>query len=188
MCCPRLSGELKVAPSRQQKPHPIPISMTASIRAKSTSPPDDAAADSNAASIGRQMAKGTGWMVAARLSVQGIGFLSTIILARVLVPADFGLVALATAFAAGLAAISEFSFDVVLIQNQKATRDHYDTAWTLSVCRNSLLSVLLIAGATPIAFMLSDARIEAIVYWLAAANFVDGFQNIGIVDFRKDLT
>lgn len=137
--------------------------------------------------IGREMAKGTGWMVAARLGVQAIGFLSTLILARLLVPADFGLVALATAFSSGLQAISEFSLDVVLIQNQQASRAHYDTAWTLSICRNSVLALSLVAGAAPMAPLLGDARLENILYWLAAATFVDGFQNIGVVDFRKDL-
>jgi lipopolysaccharide exporter len=137
--------------------------------------------------IGREMAKGTGWMIAARFSVQSIGFLSTIVLARLLAPTDFGLVALATTFSVALQAISEFSFDVVLIQNQQATREHYDTAWTLSVCRNIILAVSLIAAAGWLAEFFGDQRLEAVIYWLAAAEIVAGVENIGIIDFRKDL-
>lgn len=133
------------------------------------------------------MAKGTAWTVSARLCVQFIAFISTLILARLLVPTDFGLVALATAFSSGLQAISEFSLDVVLIQNQQASRAHYDTAWTLSICRNAALALCLVAGAAPMAPLLGDARLEGILYWLALATFVDGFQSIGVVDFRKDL-
>lgn len=138
-------------------------------------------------SLAREMVKGTGWTVLTRLGVQGIGFVSTVILARLLVPADFGLVTLATGFAAAIQAASEFSFDVVLIKNQQATRTQYDTVWTLSVCRNTLLGVLLAAAAGPIASLLGDARLEPIVFWLAIANFIDGFQNVGIVEFRKEL-
>jgi O-antigen/teichoic acid export membrane protein len=137
--------------------------------------------------IGREMAKGTGWMVAARLGVQAIGFLSTLILARLLVPADFGLVALATAFSEALQAISEFGLDVVLIQNRGASRAHYDTAWTLAICRNSLLALCLIICAAPMSPLLGDARLEAILYWLATATFIGGFQNVGVIDFRKHL-
>lgn len=149
--------------------------------------PNDAATAQGASSISQEMAKGTGWMVAARLSVQGIGLLSTIILARLLLPSDFGLVALATTFSVALQSISEFSFDVVLIQNQRATREDYDTAWTLSVCRNLLLAVFLVIGAKWLADIFADQRLETVIYWLALGTAVDGLQNIGITDFRKDL-
>lgn len=126
-------------------------------------------------------------MIAARLGVQGIGLLSTMILARLLVPADFGLVALATTFSVALQTISEFSFDVVLIQNQQATHQHYDTAWALSVCRNAFIAICLVAAAQWMAIFFGDARLEGVVYLLALSTAVAGFENIGIIDFRKDL-
>lgn len=46
--------------------------------------------------INRGMAKGAAWMIAMRLSIRFLGIISTIILARILVPEDFGLIALAT--------------------------------------------------------------------------------------------
>ena len=137
--------------------------------------------------IGRAMAKGTGWTVGTQLAIQGIAMLSTMILARLLVPADFGLVALATALSAALHAISEFSFDLALIQNQSAARREYDTAWTLSICRNAILAGALAAGAGLIASSFGDERLAPVVYWLALATFLTGFQNIAVVDFRKDL-
>ncbi len=135
--------------------------------------------------VGRKMAKGAGWTVATRLSIQVIGFLSTIVLARLLVPEDFGLVALATTIYAALLALTEFTFDAVLIQNQRAGRAYYDTAWTLQVARNVTLALVLTAGAASIAAFLGDPRLESILYCLAAVALVEGFQNIGIVDFRK---
>jgi O-antigen/teichoic acid export membrane protein len=113
--------------------------------------------------------------------------LSTMILARLLVPADFGLVALATALSSALHAVSEFSFDLALIQNQNATRREYDTAWTLSICRNAILAGALAGGAKLIASSFGDQRIEPVVYWLALGTFFNGFQNIAVVDFRKEL-
>jgi lipopolysaccharide exporter len=137
--------------------------------------------------VGRAMAKGTGWTVGTQLTIQGIAILSTVMLARLLVPADFGLVALATALSGALHAISEFSFHLALIQNQSAARPEYDTAWTLSICRNAILALALAAGARLIALSFGDPRLEPVVYWLALGTFLNGFQNIAIVDFRKDL-
>jgi O-antigen/teichoic acid export membrane protein len=137
--------------------------------------------------VGRAMAKGTGWTVGTQLTIQGIAMLSTVILARLLVPADFGLVALATALSGALHAVSEFSFDLALIQNQSAARREYDTAWTLSICRNAILAAALAAGAGFIASSFGDERLEPLVYWLALATFFTGFQNIAVVDFRKEL-
>ena len=133
------------------------------------------------------MAKGTGWTVGTQLIIQAIAMLSTMVLARLLVPADFGLVALATALSGALHAISEFSFDLALIQNQSAARREYDTAWTLSICRNAILAGMLAAGAGLIASAFGDERLEPVVYWLALGTFFSGFQNIAVVDFRKQL-
>ena len=133
------------------------------------------------------MAKGTGWTVGTQLTIQAIGMLSMMVLARLLVPADFGLVALATALSGALHAVSEFSFDLALIQNQSAARREYDTAWTLSICRNAILAVALAGGAGLIASSFGDERLEPVVYWLALGAFFNGFQNIAIVNFRKEL-
>ncbi len=137
--------------------------------------------------LGRSMAKGAAWMVAMRFAIRGIGLISIAILARLLMPEDFGLVALATVLAGALSAISEFSFDVVLIQNQNADRRHYDTAWTLSIIRNAVMALTLAVFAAPISAFFEEPRLEVITYWLALATFVEGFANIGVVNFRKDL-
>ena len=69
------------------------------------------------------IASGAAWMIGMQLSVTTLGFVSTLILARLLKPSDFGLVALATALVAAIDLLTSFRFEVPLIQNQAATRD-----------------------------------------------------------------
>jgi lipopolysaccharide exporter len=45
--------------------------------------------------IREKMARGAAWMVLFKFVERGIGLMSTIVLARLLLPADFGLVAMA---------------------------------------------------------------------------------------------
>ena len=62
------------------------------------------------------MAKGAAWMVLFKLLERSIGLFSMIFLARILVPADFGLVSIATASIAILEVLGSFSFDIALIR------------------------------------------------------------------------
>src|SRR5438874_4296033 len=83
------------------------------------------------AGLGQRLAVGAGWMVLVRFADRAVGLVSTIILARLLLPSDFGLVALAVSLIALLDVIGELSVELVLIQNQWAERRHYDPPWTL---------------------------------------------------------
>jgi len=133
------------------------------------------------------MAKGAAWMVGFKLIERGIGLVSTVILARLLEPGDFGLVAIASAFLGLLMLLTGFNFDVVLIQKQNADRQLYDTAWSFNVIFGLSLAVCLIISAIPIAQFYHEPRLENILYILAVSTFLGGFGNIGPVAFRKEL-
>ncbi len=135
----------------------------------------------------RKMAKGAFWSVSFRLAVRAIGLLSTLFLARLLVPADFGLVAMATSILAALEIMSAFSFDIALIQNPSAQRRHYDTAWTFNVIFGLVNACILLALAGPAAEFYGEPRVTNIMRWFAVYAALQGFNNIGIVAFQKDL-
>lgn len=137
--------------------------------------------------VGRSMAKGAAWMVLFRVFERSIGVLSTLILARLLIPADFGLIAMAMSFVAILELLWTFTFDNALIQNATAGRSHYDTAWTLNVCLGLIIAAGLAAVSYPAAWFYEDPRIVPIVLCLAVSALLQGFENIGVVAFRKEM-
>ncbi len=137
--------------------------------------------------FGRKILKGAAWTVLSRLAIRLIGLISTLILARLLVPEDFGLIALAMSFYAILDVMSAFGFDMVLIQNQDAERSHYDTAWTLNVIKGTTSALLMLIFAGSIASFFNEPRVELIIQVLSVGMFVTGFENIGIVAFRKEM-
>lgn len=137
--------------------------------------------------IGRTVAVGALWMIALKFIERGIGVVSTVILARLLIPADFGLVAMAMAVFAILELAGQFGFDHAIIRDQKSTRSHLDTAWTMTVIHGLLSSVLLIALAGPVSAFFNEPRLEHVVYALALIAAVQGFENAGIILFRKEL-
>jgi len=140
-----------------------------------------------AASLGARIAAGAAWMVVFKLLDRSIGIVSVVILAHLLVPADFGLVAMATAIIAIVELLSAFNFDMALIQSQEATRAHYDTAWTLNVAMASICAALVAAAAFPAGAFYGDPRLGPIMLWLSLSTWVRGFENVGVVAFRKEL-
>lgn len=126
-------------------------------------------------------------MMAVNLFRRSIGIVSTIILARLLSPADFGLVAMSTVLIVMMQALTEFGFDIALIQKQNATRVHYDTAWTFNVIFAVASFLVLVGMSLPAAEFYADDRVFPIVIALSLGVLLRGFENIGIVDFRKEL-
>ncbi len=137
--------------------------------------------------LGRRVAAGAAWMVALRFATRLLGVASMLVLARLLTPEDFGLVALATTIGALLDIASDFNFDLAIIRDRGAGRPEYDTAWTLQVLKGILLALLLLVLARPTASFFADPRLEPILCWLALAAFLQGIGNIGTVDFRREL-
>jgi O-antigen/teichoic acid export membrane protein len=137
--------------------------------------------------VAGKVTKGAAWMIASQAVDALVGAVATIVLSRLLVPADFGLTALALTLVAILALLRAFSFDLVLIQRQDATRRDYDTAWTFALLFSVLIALLLVIAAKPFALFYDDPRLVPVVMFIALTNVLEGAQNIGIVDFRKDL-
>jgi lipopolysaccharide exporter len=137
--------------------------------------------------VDRAMAKGAVWMILARLGDRSLGFVSTIILVRLLAPADFGIVAMGMSVIAMCELFGQVGLDVALIQDPGATRRHYDTAWTFSVILSATTAVVLLLVAIPAAKFYDESRLLPIILSLAVGSLISGFENIGIVAFRKDL-
>ena len=138
-------------------------------------------------SLGSHMVQGSIWNVAWRWTVRGIGLVSTVILARLLTPADFGLVAMAMLVVGVIEVFAQTGVTLALIRIPSPTRAHFDTAWTLQVLINTALAVVMVLAAPLSALYFHDARVENLVYFLSLRTFLSGFINMGIVAFRINL-
>jgi O-antigen/teichoic acid export membrane protein len=138
-------------------------------------------------SLGRRMARGAGWMILLRAFDRVIGVVSISILARLLLPDDFGLVAIAVSVVAIVEAFGALSVEAALIRNHDAGRTQYDSAWTIRAAASCVLAIVLLGAAEPAATFFRDPRVASILYILAATTAIAGFENIGTVEFQKEL-
>jgi len=137
--------------------------------------------------INRAIVKGSLWMILGRMGDRSLGLVSTLILVRFLAPADFGLVTMAGTVITLCELLGQVGLDIAIIQNPRANRHHYDTAWTLILILATITAVALALLANPAAQFYGEPRLAPIVLSLAAASLISGFENIGIVAFRKEL-
>ena len=132
-------------------------------------------------------AGGAGWTISWRAATRALGLLSTFVLVRILVPADFGLVALATSFTSAVDVFAELGVRDALVRETDPDRDTYDTAFTMNLIRGLATAALVAASAGLFTHLLGDPRLHAIVLVIALTIVLDGLENIAIVDFRRHL-
>jgi len=141
----------------------------------------------NTKSLSQEVAHGTKWYVAMRWCIKSLGFISSAVLARLLIPEDFGLVAMVLVVLGLISLLFEFGVNWALIQNNKATDDHFNTAWTLRIIQAVIIAILLTAFSPLIAQVYGDIRIKEICLIISLSTLIQGFENIGTVKFQKEM-
>ena len=131
--------------------------------------------------------RGAGWVIAWRLGVRVLGLISTLILVRLLVPSDFGLLALAASFSQTVDGMMTLGTEEAVIRQPSPDRNVYDTAWTLNVIRGLTVTAIVLLSAVPVADFFGDRRLVTVLMVIALPPLLDGLSNIGTVDFRRQM-
>lgn len=130
--------------------------------------------------------KGAAWAIGLRWSVRALGFLNTVIMARILVPADYGIVAMAFLILGLIQALVDFGATTALLRKNEVTRDEIDSAWTLRVIQGFILGLLLVAIVPLADWYFGEPRLEAVLWILGACVVVSSAGNIGITLAQKE--
>ena len=139
------------------------------------------------AGFGQNMVSGSMWMIGSRWAMRLVGLVSTMILARLLAPDDFGLIAMVMLGYGLLETISYAGVDLALMRGGFESRDYFDTAWTVQIMQGLFIALCLLLSAPLVAAYFNEPRAVAVIFWVAARAVIEGLQNIGVVAFRKEL-
>ena len=141
------------------------------------------------AQVSRSVSAVVGALIAVgiRWTDRLIGLVSTVILARLLVPDDFGIIAMASLVIGLIDVLLDMGVNITLVQNKHATQDDFDAAWTLRLMQSGLAAVAIFLAAYPAARYFHDPRVTGVVQALALSVLLVGFENIGIVSFQKKM-
>ena len=76
-----------------------------------------------------------------------VGLISTLILARVLLPEDFGIVAIASLMVGFIEIMANTGSGQYLLRVDNLDEEKVDTAWTINLILKSLLSLIMLISA-----------------------------------------
>lgn len=127
------------------------------------------------------------WQIAQRGASRAVNLLQLVVLARLLVPEDFGLFGIALLTQQTLDVLLRFGIDAALIQREERTEEYLDTAWTLKVVKAVIVGACLVLVAPWVAAFFDAPDAGPLIRFLAVVILLRGLQNIGAVYFRKEM-
>jgi O-antigen/teichoic acid export membrane protein len=108
----------------------------------------------------------------AKVAAQGIGLPlrvgSLMVLARLLEPRDFGLVAMVTAVTGVFSLFKDFGLSTATVQRPAVTDDQMSTLFWINLLAGAVLCLVCVAGAPLIAAFYREPRLSPIMTFLAA--------------------
>ena len=126
-----------------------------------------AAAAVEQSSIQRVAVQGVLWTAMGTVSRQVLQIVTSIILARLLAPDAFGLVAMALVVTELAQIVIDFGFGLAVVQSREATQETLSSCFWLSAGTALVIGVALTALSHPVAGLYKEPRIAAIMPFFA---------------------
>lgn len=136
----------------------------------------------------RLAGKALAWQSVQMGGVKAIFLVRTLVLARLLSPTDFGLVAIATTAMGFLLNVSNLGMIPALVQGKEADDAHYDAAWTVGVTRAAAVTLLMLATAPLIANLFGEPGAVNIIRILALNPLLEALASIKVASLNRNLT
>ena len=99
---------------------------------------------------------------------------STIVLARLLVPSDFGIIAMVTAITGFAAIFSDIGLSMATIQKEDISHEQISTLFWVNVAGGALITILVAALAPIIAWFYGEPRLTMITLAMSIMFFIGG--------------
>lgn len=140
-----------------------------------------------AESLTTKTKKGVFWLGMRTFLTQGFRIGTSIIIARLLFPVDFGLMSLAMIAVRFARRVGEFGFILVLVQKKEISEEHIKTTFSINILLQSFLFLVLFLSADFIAYLLSNPKVGLILRLLSVVFILKSFYAIPFALLRRNL-
>ena len=119
------------------------------------------------------------WAVSGQVLSYGLRLGSSIVLARLLFPEAFGLMAVVGVFTYGLQMFSDLGIGPSIVQSERGDEpDFLNTAWTMQIIRGGVISAAALALCGPVASFYGEPSLRALLAFGALGPAIQGFDSI----------
>ena len=109
------------------------------------------------------------WAAGETWSLRGVSMIVFLVLARLVEPAAFGLVALAAVYVTTMSTLTDQGLTTALIQRDTIEQAHKDSAFWANLAVGIALGLITLAVAGPIANLYGEPRLAPILRWFSLA-------------------
>jgi len=134
----------------------------------------------------RDAVRGVGWALLSSTSVRVVQVITTLTLAKLLVPADFGVFALAFLIISAAMVFRDVGFAQVLIYQQGDVRKSASTAFVLSLISSVVLAGLLFVSAPVVGRAFDVPAMVWPIRAMSAAFVISGMANVPLALLDKE--
>lgn len=128
------------------------------------------------------------WTLVGYGMSQVFRLLSNLILARLLAPEHFGLIAIVTVFMIALAMFSDVGIGPNIIQSERGEdEDFLNTAWTVQIIRGIILWFVCLALAWPMSIFYNQPELAMLIPVSGLVAIISGFNSTGIFSKSRDI-
>ncbi len=119
-----------------------------------------------------------GWSATSQIVQLVMATLISAILARLLVPSDFGLIAMVLVFSNFAAIFSTFGLPSAIVQKKEVSDEALSSTFWINAGLGALLTVALAASAPLIAAFYSQPRLTPLVVFISTIFFIGSLNNV----------
>ena len=131
--------------------------------------------------------RGIGWSATAQIAQLLMQILILALLARLLVPSDFGLIAMVTVFSGFVAVFANLGLTSAIVQKKEISDETLSSTFWISVGLGALLTLALAASAPLIAVFYSDLRLIPLVAFISTIFFINSFGSVQTALLTKSM-
>lgn len=127
------------------------------------------------------------WMTASNLAQKLLGFVSFFILARLLKPEDFGVVAIIFLVPKIIQSATELGFATAVVQRDGDITAFLNPIWTINVVKGLLITILIFIAAPLIGAFVNAQHLVSVIGWGGLLILIQNLANPGEIFFSKNL-
>jgi len=140
-------------------------------------------------SIQEKAKKGAIWVIFGVGASQILRFINNLILARLLAPELFGLMAIVNTILIGLNLFSDTGLIYNIVQHKDGDKpEFYNTAWTIQVVRGWTLWIICLGLAWPMASFYEEPRLLWLLPVCGLTTVIEGFRSTAIPLLKRNLS
>lgn len=127
------------------------------------------------------------WVAIGQIFGRGLGYITTLILAKLVTPNEFGLVGMAGLALAALALFQDIGFESALVYKRKDLEAASHTAFFTVIVTSVLITAVAVLGAPLVAGFFREPAVTPILRVLALTVLITSFGRVSFVLLSRDL-